>query len=442
MNNQYKIEQACIGGMLLDSTAVISTCIDKKITPDYFQNQDHRTLYECMLRYYNSNKVVDALTMQHHFKDHHVLGGHEVYEKAIDIVVTATHSNYYIELLAMLHAKTSVKTIAHELVMLCNDEYKSETELIADVQSKILSLNKHSAIPDKALIAKKIVESYDAARNGKCIGLPSPFPMFDAMTGGPRSGLHTVIAAPRGVGKSTLIVNWSLHLGMKELPAAVLAMEDGAERFWSRMAACYGEYSDWRMSMGGGNTRTTDNEIDKSKKCLDYVTSLPVYVDGKRGMTITEIRSKAVQLKAKYGIDSLWIDGFKDIRRERSDELIEGARISAGLCDIAESLNIKVLSTHHVTKEASKSGDDMELEDIRGTGVILDDARMVILLQPSGLLDCKKNNFGPTGATGINIDLAHCQVTESNSITTAQSIEAKQYTDTENIDEKNVNYPF
>lgn len=411
------VELAAIGCILLDGDRVLDTCINKGHKAEYFTDPDLRLLYDAMVKHRMKGKIVDAVIMNNQFKGHKTLGDWDLYERAIDAAVTREHAQHYFSQLAQDYTKREISKIARELEMLRLENYANEDELVAKAQSLMLKLNRHGEAPSKKETMEKILESYDGARNGVCIGLPSPFPIFDAMTGGPRSGLHTIIAAPRGIGKSSLIVNWNLHLGQCNIPTSYLAMEDGAERAWARTASCYGSYSEWRMAMGGpGKVVTSDREMEHARKCLEYVTSLPIYIDGKRGMTISEIKSKASQLKGQYGIEALWIDGFKDIRRERSDEMVESARISAGLCDIAESLDIKVISTHHVTKESSKGGDDLVLEDVRGSGVILDDARMVIFLQPSGKLDCRKNNFGPTGAVELEIDLDKCQISQAGEV--------------------------
>jgi len=406
-----QIEQACIGCVLLDSPSVMDMCIEKRIKPEYFSSSLNRLVFGAMLKHVKKGNVVDQVVLKHQFSDHEVLSKDDYYLDCVDTAVSRTNAPRYFDVLNQLYVKREIGNIADEIARLRDDEYSNSDELVAKAQATVLALNRHENAPNKHSMPDRITRNYKAARDGECVGISSPFKIFDEATGGPRAGLHTILAGPRGTGKSTVVVNWNLHLGQEGIPTAVFAMEDGALRYWAKTAACYGEYNEWRMSMGGvGKVRLSDRELEKAQHCLETVTNMPIYVDGKRGMTIDQIKSKASQYKAQYGIKCLWIDGFKDIRKERSDSMVEDARISAGLCDIAESLDISVISIHHVTKQSSKEGTNFKMEDIRGNGVILDDARMVLLLQPDSTLDCVKNNYGPTFAIDLDIDLKMGQV--------------------------------
>jgi len=146
----------------------------------------------------------------------------------------------------------------------------------------------------------------------------------------------------------------------------------------------------------------------------------PVHLIGKRGMTVDAIKAAAVQYKLRHDIQVLFVDGFKDIRREWRDSNSEDARISAGLCDIAEMLNIAVVVVHHVIKSAGKQDNDGEIKDInveeiRGNFRIVDDARMVCILQPQLMdedgqeaapnrLQCARNNHGPTATVPLEFE--------------------------------------
>ena len=105
-------------------------------------------------------------------------------------------------------------------------------------------------------------------------------------------------------------------------------------------------------------------------------------------------------MKAKHGIEAVFVDAFKDVARRANG--VEGDNeVIAGCCEMAHRLKVRVILTHHVRKASSGLKDNrwatwnIDPADLRGSGRVWDDSRMVIALQmyPEGSQEQETFNY-------------------------------------------------
>jgi replicative DNA helicase len=182
------------------------------------------------------------------------------------------------------------------------------------------------------------------------------------------------------------------------IPTLSFPIEDGIKVAYKRLAGMHGEFNPLNLRLA--NELVTDTFVENAKRSLDEVAGMPMYLSGLRG-TVADIAVEAQHAVANKGVKAVFVDAFKDIAT-RSDGVEGDNATIAGLCAMARRLNIQVVVTHHVRKNpSSMKGVDprrawtIEPSDLRGSGRLWDDARMVIALQmwPNGSIVNEREQF-------------------------------------------------
>ena len=398
-------EYATIGALLLEPIASYSECADVGLVSECFTVSQLRAAWDTIVAMIGEGLPCDLLTVQAEMKKRCPMQDYDL-SRCVDVCVAPAHIRYYAKLLYDKFMVRSVRAVGDFAYSITAD-VQDTGRVVADLQDKVLGLSlarTNTAKPSEIVKAKR--EQWVQAFNGKPIGLTMPWDKFYQHTGGPRKGHVCVVASRKGMGKSTFINNWVLHLGKCKIPCAYLPLEDGAEIAWGRIAASYGQFSLYHLDNG----KSSEAQIEIATQHLEAVSKMPIYINDNR-MNCADIFAFASQMKLKHGIEAIFIDGFKDISRERKgEEVSEDNTLSAHLCDMARKLDIVVVCVHHIKKRPSQErNDDYDVDDIRGSGRIVDDARSVLALQPEPFesddfsaprpyrLVCQRNNHGPCG---------------------------------------------
>ena len=294
---------------------------------------------------------------------------------------------------------------------------ETQAELSTHEDPEELASAMHSALsglsgpqPEKtpAIIADEIHLKWVNAAKGINPFIPTPFERFNEHIGGPEKGLVTVLCGRSGMGKSFICSQWYQALGSGKMsdgeptPALVYAFEDGKARTMARVAACAGDFSVLRRDRGD----STPNALVEARHWLDVVKEYPIVWRETR-KNVKQIRADAARAKMDHGIHILFLDGIKDLSEVNSkwDKLRNDEYNSHHLCDTAQTLDVAVVGIHHLTK--IDAGSDINANSIRGTGIIVADARQVIALQNDITkkrfrFDMIKANNNPEGAVHMS----------------------------------------
>jgi replicative DNA helicase len=119
-------------------------------------------------------------------------------------------------------------------------------------------------------------------------------------------------------------------------------------------------------------------------EALEEISNSPVYIEDKAGITIRDLRTRAVVLKRRYNISYIVVDylqlmeGTESKNKNREQVVSE---ISRGLKKIAKELNIPVIALSQLSRSVESRSDKMpQLSDLRESGAIEQDADEVLFL--------------------------------------------------------------
>lgn len=300
------------------------------------------------------------------------------------------------------------------------DEGDTPEDVLGQLQGSLIELANTEVGETKATMANGIMEEYEACTAGDITGIPTPFPKMDRYSNGLNRRMVTPLCGRSGKGKSFLVCNWLVRLGRLGVPALYFALED-KDISVARCAASVGGYSHMNIIRFGLNS-TNRGKVESS---LREVQNMPIYFETRR-VDINQLRSTCYMHTAEHGIQAVFIDGFKDISRPFNKYNDTGYEefLSQQICDIADRLDLAIIPVMHITKIDQEA--EIQLTNIRGSSLIVADARMVLGLQDSGFtvkppyvqtpdtmrFDVMKNNHGREGATYVISDLDHSRFYE------------------------------
>lgn len=199
--------------------------------------------------------------------------------------------------------------------------------------------------------------------------------MNSVLTGGGfLPGQLIILGARPGLGKSALAA--LIALGARDLGVAVFSLEMGANEIWFRMIASKanmplkaiteGSLDDWTLRQGVHAAAT-----ELSEK--------PVYVDDTTGANVPAV---VAAIRKRAGVRLVIIDYLQLLSplRKRQSRAEEVSEISRALKLAARELRVPFLVLSQLSRSSAKDNRPPELQDLRESGSIEQDADIVMLL--------------------------------------------------------------
>jgi len=409
VQNNLPTESALLACITFNPKEAIPSCIEKNITKESFYSLWNGELYTILMDMYGKGYGLDYITVASELEK---VGKLHLSETLDDLLEGESPTLYLVSSYIAILKKEELSRNLTVVGQLLGEHSSEPEEALIEAQEKLISLSPKSETRTKKSIKEAIMEDWNISKNHGPRGIITPWKDVNAKLAGIPSELVTVLAGRRSTGKSSIMATWAHFLGRQGIRVGWLPIEDGAERTWKRLAGIEGDFSVFLRDKG----ESTDHHLSVANSALERVMSWPIFM-ADSFMDIHKIRSWATTLKAKEDIQVLFIDGFKDILRsgKMGNSVDEDNYLSTSICAIARALRIPVLVVHHIVK--GTEGDKIGLDNIRGSGRIIDDARTVLILQNDGLtysLDIAKNNHGPEGIVEMRRISNRCMFEQGN----------------------------
>ncbi|MCH8913452.1 MAG: PriCT-2 domain-containing protein [Planctomycetes bacterium] len=293
-----------------------------------------------------------------------------------------------------------------------SEEIRAYIEDLADKAALVLpSPDKLPEPPRPAWITLAAILDGPSYRRGLKV-ISTGFECLDRVLGGGFvAGAVHIIAGRTGSAKSMLITNMARLMGLNQSSVLLFALEDGPQlAVWRMHSACANV--PLRVLLDGATGHGPG--IDALRESAGIIRDLPV--------KLTDVRELAdivrtVELHASDGGEIVLLD---QISKVRTSGLPNAASTYERVSEISESLrlaalrhNLPIVSVCQVNRKASMGKDDLEISDLRDSGMLEQDAVSVLLLDKAAdaptvegqspqfckLLPVKvgKNRFGPAG---------------------------------------------
>jgi replicative DNA helicase len=401
--NALDIEEAVIGAMMLDKTAIHE--VVEVLSSNSFYKEAHRIIYESIISLFQeTGEPVDILTVSSSIRNSGELekiGGVHYLMKLTQHIASSANISKYVYILKELQMRREAIQEARSLI---NNSYDLELDVFNEISGASQSLAdifEHSNKSSSKNMAQLIVEAIDTMQKDKENSsiIKSGFIELDKLIGGFKAGQMIVVGARPAMGKTSFALALARNISVdSELPVAIFSLEMTEIELANRYIA---------METGINQKQLLNSEFSgvSYKNIKDRVTAIskaPIHIEDKSAINLQQLRAKCTILKRKHGIGVVVIDYLQlmtsQVNRNRNREQ-EISEISRGLKSLAKDLGVTVIVLSQLSRETEKRADKRpQLSDLRESGAIEQDADMVMFLHRPEYYNVHKDEDGNSTA--------------------------------------------
>ena len=380
-------ETSVLGAIMIDRDAIAE--VAGFLLPEHFYENSNSLVFAAMLALFEERQPIDLVTLKEKLKEQKKLkevGGVEYLTDLVNKVPTAAHVEQYGRIIRDHYSKRSLIRTAAEMTDAAFDESTPIREMLDSVEQKIFSISQGSLqrnfIPMKDILAQSFdrLDELQKRGTGGYRGIPTGFRDLDNLLAGMQDSNLLILAARPGVGKTTIALNFALHIAIHEkIPVGIFSLEMSQEELGDRLLVMQADIDAWKLKTG----KLDDDDFDKLQEAMGVLAEAPIFIDDTPGINIMEMRTKARRLQAEHGLKFLIVDYLQliDAGRKFDNRVQEVSIVSQALKNIARELKIPVLAPAQLSRAVEAREKKIpQLSDLRESGSIEQDADVVMFL--------------------------------------------------------------
>lgn len=384
-------EQSVLGSLLLQPAAW-DRVVDVLGEGDFYGN-DHRLIFAQLVRMFDQNLTVDAVTVAEALESRRQLdevGGLAYLAGLAQNTPSAANVRRYAELVreySLLRRLSATSLGIHESVRF--REGRTAAQLLDGAQGQIMALSEAArrgmaefvSLPGLLVSTLDRLDELAQRRSADgVVGLSTGFADLDRLTTGLDETDFVVVAARPSMGKTALAMNMAEHVARQGKRVAVFSMEMNAQQLVMRVLAGVARVNAQRLRVG----RLFDEDWMRLTHALGQAQALPLYINESSNLTANELRAAARRLHRETGglglivVDYLQLMSSSSRGENRALELSEISRAMKGL---AKELRVPVIALSQLNRSVEQRPNKRPiLSDLRESGALEQDADIVMLI--------------------------------------------------------------
>ncbi len=423
------VEKSLLAMMTIDPTNIVSQCVSKGMTGDFFYIPAHRILWEIFRERYDKGIPIDVTSVMQQLADKKQLEAVGGPAGLTDVFSYTTNTGLF-----NLHFETlKEKFIRRSIILTANQAsesaYTSEAEvdaLLDETEQAVLKIRQSTDKGGEWKLSADIAAAVNnmermMSSKGEVLGLTTGYPRLDTMINGLKGGELFIIAARPSMGKTSFLLNIMEHLALEvKKPILIFSCEMPSVQLVERLLyARSGVSKQLLLAKQGGLSK---DDMKRLKYAINELRASKIVIDDTAAISIAELRAKARRVMRDHpdlcciGIDYLQLmrSHTKQAQNSREREIAE---ISGGLKSLAKELNLPIIALAQLNRgpenRPGKNKGVPMMSDLRESGAIEQDADMIGLLYRMAYyaeddeeresvgsdanLALSKNRNGPTG---------------------------------------------
>ncbi|MBR1920320.1 MAG: replicative DNA helicase [Spirochaetales bacterium] len=403
-------EKAVLGAILLNSSA-LETAMEI-LQPDDFYHSGNGIIFRSFIDYAEENQAqtLDLVSIINFLKSRNSTdkGGGTLLERCggVSYVSTLTDSvsntasiAVHCQIVHNLAKRRRLILLSNEFISSSYDESRDVTEILLEASGKLSDLEEGEGESRSDRSAKpflnQAIQLIKARMSGvKSDNLETGFDRLDIMTDG---GFHPtdfiIIAARPSIGKTAFCTSIIQNMIQRDYKIVFYSLEMSGMQVIQRLLTGISKVP-LKMIRNATFTSNRDQNfmhvINAASKLYDshlFIYDIP-------NMKLSDIRATARRLKREEGIQAIFLDyiGLVDSGLPSTVARFEQvAHISRSLKALARDLKIPVVVLCQVSRDAEGDKNEPQLNNLRDSGAIEQDADMVMFLHRSRKID--ENNL-------------------------------------------------
>lgn len=382
----YEAEASVLGAMLLEKLAVTRAL--EHLDDSFFHHPGHRILFRAMSRLFESNKIIDPITLTEELRRTDELedaGGQVYIMDLLSAVPTAANIEYHIKIVI---EKAVLRRLIETATGIVSEAYEGKgdvNDILDRAESRIFEISQHRvkqgfiSIKNILKSAFELIETLHQ-RKGGVTGIETGFIDLDEMTAGLQDSELIVIAGRPSMGKTSFALNISQFAAIERgIPVAIFSLEMSKDQVVQRLLC-----SEARVD--GSKLRTgylSESDWPKLASAAGILADAPIYIDDSPTTTVLEMKAKARRLKSEVNLGLVVVDYLQLIQGPRGadNRQQEISAISRSMKALAKELNIPVVALSQLSRAPEMRKDRRPtLADLRESGAIEQDADVVVFI--------------------------------------------------------------
>ena len=262
------------------------------------------------------------------------------------------------------------------------------SEILSEIENQIFEVRDVNKPIGAASISEYIIDAVQYLeklhdKNLDATGISTGLPSLDNLIVGFKNQEMIVLAARPSIGKTSLALNMATHISVtKKMKVGFFSLEMSSEQLTRRMLCSLARVSERDFYDKRFDETEFGRKWSKITSAANELKKTNFYIDPTPGISINELRAKALRMKMKHGIDIIFIDYLQLMKADvgRNDNRqVEVAKISVGVKGLAKELNIPVVVLAQLNRQAEQQ-ERPKLSQLRESGAIEQDADVVMFL--------------------------------------------------------------
>ena len=391
--HSIEAEQSLLGGLLIENEALDK--IADLVSPNDFYRQDHRLIYQHIIKLVEQNSPADIVTVAESLEKNAELvtvGGISYLGSLAQNTPTSANIRRYAEIVRE-------RSIMRYLVEVGSDiadsafapQGRDAQQLLDEAEAKIFQIaekEKHDQSGFKDIkellpqVAQRIDDLFTAGASD-VTGVPTGFSDLDAMTSGLQPGDLVIVAGRPSMGKTSLALNMAENVALDTgLPVAVFSMEMASTQLTMRLLGSVGRLDQHKMRTG----RLEDDDWERLTHALGRLNEAPIHIDEGAGLNSFDIRARARRLSRQCGKLGLIVIDYLQLMsapggRQSENRATEISEMSRSLKALAKELDVPVVALSQLNRSVEQRPDKRPvMSDLRESGAIEQDADLILFI--------------------------------------------------------------
>ncbi len=385
-----EMEKAVLGALMIDREAYLLVC--EILRPDSFYEPRHQIIYDAIRQLSINEKPVDVLTVTEQLErmgNLENVGGPVYVAELSSMVATSANIEFHANIIAekflsrqLISYTSTIGTKAFDATNDVHDVIQEAERILFDIAQKNM---KKDYVQINPLIkeAEKIMQAA-SSNNGDVTGISTGYYELDDLTSGWQNSDLVIIAGRPAMGKTAFALSMAKNIAADQRrPMAFFSLEMSGVQLTNRLISNVCEISGKKILNG----QLDRDEWDRFDKRIVNLMDAPLYIDDTPGLSVFELRTKAMRLVREHKIELIMIDYLQLMNangmrfNSRQEEV---STISRSLKGLAKELNIPIIALSQLNRgvegREGPEGKRPQLSDLRESGAIEQDADMVVFV--------------------------------------------------------------